>query len=105
MAACGRQAIYASRYNRVGAVNLSLKDSVLKFNDPDMGIPDQAFHKASLGATLSGSKCTINKNSALTSDAIDLGFSGKVALKPGFSRSSLDVLVKIKLMKTLKEQL
>jgi type II secretion system protein N len=86
-----------------GMVNLQIKKGVLKI-DKSLGMADQKFEKALLKAKLSQGQLKINDRSGFHTQGLKIDLMGGVTMKNRLEKSSLNVDLKIRLDKDLKEQ-
>ncbi len=87
-----------------GEMEISLAKAVLKLSHPSLGLPDQEFKKASIGAKVEAGNVVFAKNSGFVSDELELLTEGKITLKQQPLNSLLDMKVVFRLNKGLKEK-
>lgn len=87
-----------------GNVNLLLKKAVLKVNDPSLNLPEQRFKKALLRASMQSGSLKVDKKSGFHTEDLKIDVSGNIQLRQKIERSTLNLLLNLKLFKTLKEQ-
>jgi hypothetical protein len=87
-----------------GEMELSLAKAVLKLSHPSLGLPDQEFKSAKIGAKVESGNVVFAKNSGFISDELELLTEGKIALKQQPLNSQLDMKVVFRLNKGLKEK-
>lgn len=86
-----------------GSGEISLAKAVLKLSKPPLGLPDQQFKKAVIKAKIEGGSLQIDPASGFVADEMELLATGKVALKPQVGASILDLNIRFKLNKGLKD--
>lgn len=87
-----------------GEMELSLAKAVLKLSHPSLGLPDQEFKSAKIGAKVEAGSVVFAKNSGFVSDELELLTEGKIQLKQQPLNSNLDLKVVFRLNKGLKEK-
>lgn len=87
-----------------GEMEISLAKAILKLSHPSLGLPDQEFKSAKIGAKVESGNVVFAKNSGFVSDELELLTEGKIALKQQPLASQLDMKVVFRLNKGLKEK-
>lgn len=87
-----------------GEMEISLTKAILKLSHPSLGLPDQEFKSAKIGAKVENGSVVFAKNSGFISDELELLTEGKIALKQQPLNSNLDLKVVFRLNKGLKEK-
>jgi type II secretion system protein N len=87
-----------------GSAEISLGKAILKLSHPSLGLPDQAFKKATIKAKVEQGNFVLDKDSGFISDELELKTDGKITLKPVPTASVLDLKIVVKLNAGLKEK-
>lgn len=87
-----------------GNVDINFGKMILKLSHPSLGLPDQAFKKSVVKASVQSGTLVLDKASGFISEELELLTDGKITLKPDIAQSLLDMKVVIELKKDLKEK-
>ncbi len=87
-----------------GEMEISLSKAILKLSHPSLGLPDQEFRSAKIGAKVEAGDVVFAKNSGFISDELELLTEGKIKLNQQPLNSTLDMKVVFRLNKGLKEK-
>jgi type II secretion system protein N len=90
--------------NLVGDLDFKLTDAVLVLSDPSFGFPDQSFKEATVAMAAANGSLVIEPSTRFTTQDLEIGVDGKVALKPKISMSALSLKAFMHLKGVLGEQ-
>lgn len=90
--------------NSVGNLDLKFTDAVLVLSDPSFGFPDQSFKEANVAMAAANGSLVIEPSTRFTTQDLELGVDGKVALKPKISMSAMSLKAFVHLKGALGEQ-
>lgn len=87
-----------------GMAEIIFTDAMLKLSDPSLNLPDQKFSKAMIKAKLENGTLAFDDKSGLTAQEMDVGFQGKLTLKPIIGSSLIEMRIPVKMEKDLNSQ-